>query len=96
MNKQTGLDLISIIRHVLHQETAPIYDHYEDIYKLAKFHDVLGISYLGIKDHIDISDYKEWKKAYEWNHDSQNNLKVISPSHAQYTIKHSRYQPRKN
>ena len=65
MNKQTGLDLISIIRHVLHQETAPSYDHYEDIYKLAKFHDVLGISYLGIKDHIDISDYKEWKKAYD-------------------------------
>lgn len=65
MNKQTGLDLISIIKHALHQTTSSMYNDYEDIYKLAKFHDVLGISYLGIKDDTEISCYKEWKKAYD-------------------------------
>ena len=65
MDKQTGLDLISMIRHVLHNMKAPVYDYYEDLYKLAKFHDVLGITYLAIKDQKDISCYKEWKKAYD-------------------------------
>lgn len=65
MNKQTRLDLISMIRHVLHEEKAQRYENYEDIYKLAKFHHVEGISYLGIKEYTDIPCYKEWKKAYD-------------------------------
>lgn len=65
MNKQTGLDLISIIRNVLHQEIPRSYENYEDIFNLAKYHDILGITYLGIKEQKNIPYYKEWKKAYD-------------------------------
>ena len=65
MNKQTGLDLISIIRSVLQNQKALTYENYEDIYKLAKFHHVEGISYLGVKDQKDIPFLDKWKKVYD-------------------------------
>lgn len=65
MNKKVGLNLIEIIRNVLHNETPSDYENYEEIYRLAKFHQVDCITYLGIKDKKEVTLYKDWKKAYD-------------------------------
>lgn len=64
MNKQTGLDLITIIRHVLHNTKPPLYEDYESLYKLAKFHHLEGMTYIGIQHNKDIPFIDKWKKAY--------------------------------
>lgn len=66
LNKMdAGLNLIRIIKSVLQNESAIHFENYHDIYKLAKFHHVEGISFLGIKDYKDIDIYEKWKNDYD-------------------------------